>query len=48
MTCNRDKNSVKGKDVHSEIPLHAELFGGEVYKKTCNREKNSMQGKDVH
>ena len=30
MTCNGDKNSMQGKDVHSEIPLHAELLGGEV------------------
>ena len=22
MTCNRDKNSMKGKGVHSGIPLH--------------------------
>ena len=30
MTCNRDKNSMKGKDVHSGIPLHVGLWGGEV------------------
>ena len=30
MTCNGDKNSMQGKDAHSEIPLHAELFEGEV------------------
>ena len=30
MTCNRDKNSVKGKDVHWGIPLHAELWGGSL------------------
>ena len=27
MTCNRDKNSMKGKDVHSGIPLHVRLCG---------------------
>ena len=28
MTCNRDKNSMKGKGVHSGIPLHVGLWGG--------------------
>ena len=32
MTCNRDKNSVKGKDVHWGLPLHAELWGGKFRK----------------
>ena len=30
MTCNRDKNSVKRKDVHWGIPLYAELWGGNL------------------
>ena len=30
MTCNREKNSMKGKDVHSGIPLHVGLWGEEV------------------
>ena len=30
MTCNRKKNSMNGKDVHSGIPLHVGLWGGEV------------------
>ena len=29
MTCNRDKNSMKGRDLHGGIPLHVGL-GGEV------------------
>ena len=32
MTCNGDKNSMQGKDAHSEIPLHAELSGGKFRK----------------
>ena len=28
MTCNGDKNSMKGKGVHSGIPLHGGLWGG--------------------
>ena len=47
MTCNRDKNSMKGKGVHSGIPLHVG-FGGEVSRMTWNRDKNSMKGKGVH
>ena len=27
MTCNRDKNSMKGKGVHLGIPLHVGLWG---------------------
>ena len=27
MTCNRDKNSMKGKGVHSGTPLHVGLWG---------------------
>ena len=27
MTCNRDKNSMKGKGVHSGIPLPVGLWG---------------------
>ena len=42
MTCNREKNSMKGKDVHSGIPLHVGLWGG-IWKMTCNRDKNSMK-----
>ena len=30
MTCNRDKNSMKGKDVHSGISLHVGLWRGSV------------------
>ena len=31
MTCNRDKNSMKGKGVHSGImPLHVYGFGGKI------------------
>ena len=30
MTCNRDKNSMKGKGVHSGIPLHVGLWGGNL------------------
>ena len=30
MICNRDKNSMNGKDVHSGIPLHVGLWGREV------------------
>ena len=30
MTCNGDKNSMKGKDVHRGIPLYAELWGGSL------------------
>ena len=30
MTCNRDKNSMKGKGVHSGIPLHVGLWGGSL------------------
>ena len=30
MTCNRDKISMKGKGVHSGIPLHVELWGGNL------------------
>ena len=29
-TCNREKNSMQGKDVHWGIPSYAELWGGEV------------------
>ena len=47
MTCNRDKNSMKGKGVHSGIPLHVG-FGGGNLEMTCNRDKNSLKGKDVH
>ena len=32
-TCNGDKNSMQGKDVHWGIPLHAELWGGGSLKK---------------
>ena len=32
MTCNREKNSMKGKDVHSGIPLHEGLWGGSLRK----------------
>ena len=32
MTCNRDKNAMKGKDVHSGIPLHVGLWGGKFKK----------------
>ena len=32
MTCNRDKNSMQGKDVHWGLPLHAELWGGKFRK----------------
>ena len=32
MTCNRDKNSMKGKGVHSGIPLHVGLWGGNLRK----------------
>ena len=28
MTCSRDKNCMKGKGVHSGIPLHVGLWGG--------------------
>ena len=42
MTCNRDKNSLQAKDVHSGIPLHVGLWWG-VWKMTCNRDKNSMK-----
>ena len=45
MTCNRDKNSVKGKDVHWGLPLHAELWGGgslendlQSWQELCERE----------
>ena len=48
MTCNRDKNSMKGKGVHSGIPLHVGLWGGKFKKMTCNRDKNSMKGRDLH
>ena len=30
MTCNREKNSMNGKDVHSGIPLHVGLWGGSL------------------
>ena len=30
MTCNRDKNSMKGKGVHSGIPLRVRLWGGSL------------------
>ena len=30
MTCNRDKNSLQAKDVHSGIPLHVGLWGGSL------------------
>ena len=30
MTCNRDKNSMEGKGVHSGIPLHGCFWGEEV------------------
>jgi len=32
MTCNRDKNSMEGKDVHSGIPLHVGFWGGKFRK----------------
>ena len=32
MTCNREKNPMKGKDVHSGIPLHVGLRGGSLEK----------------
>jgi len=32
MTCNRDKNSMKGKGVHSGILLHVGLWGGKFKK----------------
>ena len=32
MTCNRDKNSMKGKDMHSGIPLHVGLWGEKFRK----------------
>ena len=47
MICNRDKNSMKGKGVHSGIPLHVGLGGG-VLKMTCNHDKNSIKGRDSH
>ena len=30
MTCNRDKNSMKRKGVHSGIPLHVRLWRGSL------------------
>ena len=30
MTCNRDKNPLKGKDLHSGLLLHVGFLGGEV------------------
>ena len=34
MTCNRDKNSMKGKGVHSGIPLHeCRALGGGKFRK---------------
>ena len=30
MTSNRDENSMKGKSVHSGIPLHVGLWGGSL------------------
>ena len=30
MISNRDKNSMKGKGVHSGIPLHVGLWGGRL------------------
>ena len=33
MTCNREKNSMQGKDVHWGLPLHAELWGGGKFRK---------------
>ena len=32
MTCNRDKNSMKRKGVHSGIPLHVGLWEGNLRK----------------
>ena len=32
MTCNRDKNSLQAKDVHSGIPLHVGLWAGKFRK----------------
>ena len=32
MTCNRDKNAMKGKDVHSGLLLHVGLWGGKIRK----------------
>ena len=32
MTCNRDKNSMKGKGVQLEIPLHVGLWVGKFRK----------------
>ena len=28
MTCNREKNSMKGKDVHSGLLVHVGFWGG--------------------
>ena len=33
MISNRDKNSMKGKGVHSGIPLHVGLWGGGKVRK---------------
>ena len=32
MTCNREKNSIKGRDLHWGIPLHVGLWGGKFRK----------------
>ena len=48
MTCNRDKNSMKGKGYVLMTTIACRALGGEVSKMTCNRDKNSLQAKDVH
>ena len=48
MTCNLDKNSMKGRMCIEEYHCMQSFGGGKFIKMTCNREKNSMQGKDVH
>ena len=32
MTCNRDKNSLKGKALHSGIQVHVGFWGGKFRK----------------
>ena len=32
MTCNREKNSMKGKDVHSGLLVHVGFWGGKFRK----------------